>query len=210
MKIFICILIIFFLIILFLLFKKFSVEIKKENDRTVVRVGVKYFKIKIFDSSVKKEKKPETEKKEDMSKSVKPKKKKSFKSIKNRILALKKLYIDEKDFIKMILSQLKSAIEISKFDYSMRFGFGDAAITGIANGFFWNVVTFVINILEKFFEIKKISNIAILPEFTENVFETKYTVEFSGRFYKFIKPTLNIRKFLKRNKKTLDIIKDGE
>lgn len=210
MKIFLIIIAVLLFLILFILFKNFSVEIKTGTGRTQVRIGGKYLKIKFYDSKIDKNKKGNETNIESNSEKQKPKKNNSFKEIKNKILAFKKLYSDEKGFIKSVLSQLKDSIELSKLDYSMHFGFGEAAITGIANGFFWTTITFATGILDKYFETKEISNIALLPEFTEKVFETKLIIEFSGRPYKFIIPLLNIRSFLKRNCETINLIKEGE
>ncbi|OQB15915.1 MAG: hypothetical protein BWY15_00041 [Firmicutes bacterium ADurb.Bin193] len=129
----------------------------------------------------------------------------SFKELTDKYGALKAFYRDEKCEIVSILQEAQRRFDIKKLNFSVDFGFGDAAVTGIASGFLWGCVGGASAFLKKYWELDKKLNIALCPQFTKTCFEMNINLIFYSRPIKMIEIVKRIVRLCKRNRERLSV-----
>ncbi len=82
----------------------------------------------------------------------------------------KDLYYASKGKRKKIYLYAKRHLSVELVDFNVRFGFKDAATTGMSNGAIWGICCSLLSLIDSLFGIKKI-NLQINPDFCNKVFE---------------------------------------
>lgn len=182
-----CIAVILMILLLVILFVKFKIYIKV-NNRTV---RVYLSKIKLYDSSETTENDSVEEKQEFEEK---------YKKMKLVINFIRKVLDDKNDDIVYILKYAKKTVSVKRLDIALDYGFDDAALTGITGGVLWTLVSGVSGFIGKYIDIKKLTNIAIKPYYTEKILDFKLEFVFSVRILHLLKTLRHVKRF----KKTLE------
>ena len=94
----------------------------------------------------------------------------SFKNFKENISDFKEIYDTSKRELKEMLSYVNRHLTISRVDFEIRFGFDNAAVTGISTGAIWSVGSLALKIVDSLVGIKKI-NMQVNPDFNNKIFE---------------------------------------
>ena len=181
----------FFLILLILTILFFSVKLKIKisvvNSQVTVYVG----KIKIKKHAGKEEKETDISGEEKFEK--------EYKSVKQMFNLVVRIFDDKNDDLLYFLKYVKNTFNIKRLDVSLDYGFSEPAVTGIAGGAVWILITNVSALISKYIDIKEFTNIAVKPCYKEKKFEFKmnliFTVKLSCAFFAY--------KRFKRLKKTL-------
>ncbi|MBQ6906892.1 MAG: DUF2953 domain-containing protein [Clostridia bacterium] len=182
------------LIIIFLLFynfKKFKIVLFCQNKKLTIKIGF----IKVVDTSKKgREKNPKR------IKTVQKRKEfgEDYINAKKVILGIRNMLLDKNDDIIYFIRTLKDLVYIKKADFSIDYGFGDAAVTGIFDGILWGLISFTSSFLNKYIDIKNILNIAVKPHYTDKIFEYKSEII----IYVKLKNLIKLLKYINRMKKT--------
>ena len=129
--------------------------------------------------------------------------------LKKILLGIQQLYKNEKTEIMLILKSIRSHIELTNVDLAITYGFGDAAVTGIANGIIWSALTLGLRTVDKLIPIKDIANLALAPKYDKVAFEYKGRIVFKTTLIKFWKEFKKLRKIYTRNKNNIEILKGG-
>ena len=196
---FITIFLILILIPVIALMVSWRVILSYKNSNFIVKIGGNNFQFTVFSS--KKIKKGKNGKYIKIPKT-------SFDTVKQKSLIFKNLFKEEKYEIISILKAFGQKFDIINLNIAINFGFGDAAITGIANGFIWNGVNSIVSFLMKHIDIEDKTNIAIYPNYIESCFEASFEFVFNVRLISFLGIILRVRDFYKRNKNEFDKIKE--
>ena len=195
MILFICIacavLILLSIILFIFLFAKFKFRIFINNKDIKM-----YWKRKLIYDSL--EEYEDDEDSEEESKNVTFENKyKKFKRILNLI---RRILDDKNDDLIYIFKYAKKTISVEKLDVSLDYGFDDAALTGITGGVIWTVISGMCGLVGRFIDIKKFTNIAVKPHYTEEIIDFKLELVFNVSIYNYSKT----KRLIKRFKKTLE------
>ena len=182
-----CIAVILMILLLVILFVKFKIYIKVNNKTVRVYIG----KIKVYDSSEIADNNSVEEKQEVEEK---------YKKMKLVINFIRKVLDDKNDDIVYILKYAKKTVSVKRLDIALDYGFDDAALTGITGGVLWTLVSGVSGFIGKYIDIKKYTNIAIKPYYTEKILNFKLEFVFSVRILHLLKTLRHAKRF----KKTLE------
>ena len=173
----------FLFFVLFILFGKVKFHICIKNNI----IHMYLWKIKVFDSSVKKTNTNDFNDKKFEFK---------YKKFKIIINFFKKLLEDKHDDLIFILKYLNKTFDIKKISVSLDYGFGNAAITGITGGIIWGLISNTCCIIHKYANnIKDVLNIAVKPHYTQQIFEYNIEFVFYVRIVNFIKALKHIKRF---------------
>ena len=127
----------------------------------------------------------------------------SWKDIKNKILAGKNFYNENKAEISSCLGEAGGLVNFSYLNISIKYGFGDAAITGIANAPLWTAIGAVSAVVRKYFDLKGKLNICLNPMFTEQCFNANVYTLFRVRLYSAYKLFKKYEELLKKARAVL-------
>lgn len=186
-----CIILSILLIIsLFIFFLKLKVSIVVENNITKVYL----WKIKVFDSG--KRKKPALPKNVDKDKEFE----KKFKFFKYIFNSFNRILDDKKNDLIFIIKYVKKTVEFKSVDFSLDYGLGNAALTGLSGGIVWGLISNVSGFIGKFIDIKSFTNVAVKPHYTEKVLDYRLKII----IYVSIINLLKTYRHIKRFKKTLE------
>jgi len=125
---------------------------------------------------------------------------KRYKKMKRIINLIRRVLDDKNDDLIYIFKYTKKTFSVEKLDVSLDYGFDDAALTGITGGVIWTVISGVCGLVGRFIDIKKFTNIAVKPHYTENIIDFKLELVFNVSIYNYLKT----KKLIKRFKKTLE------
>lgn len=170
-----------------------------KNNNFIVKIGGNNFQFIVFSSN-----KIKKGKKEKYIKIPKT----SFDKVKQKVLIGKNIFKDEKYEIISILKAFGQKFDIINLNIAVNFGFGDAAITGIANGFIWNGISAIVSFIQKHIDIQNKTNIAVYPNYLESCFEANFELVFNVRLISFLGIILRARDFYKRNQSEFNKIKE--
>ncbi len=170
-----------------------------KNSNFIVKIGGNNFQFTVFSSN--KIKKGKREKYIKIPKT-------SFDIVKQKVLIGKNIFKDEKYEIISILKAFGQKFDIINLNIAVNFGFGDAAITGIANGFIWNGTSAIVSFIQKHIDIQDKTNIAVYPNYLKNCFEANFELVFNVRLISFLGIILRARDFFKRNQSEFNKIKE--
>lgn len=106
----------------------------------------------------------------------------------------------ERPHVQEILRKLNRAIRFTRVDLAVDYGLGDAALTGVANGALWTLISNIVCLLEQYADIRRVTNIALCPNYTESVFGMHLEVKCSFRLCRLISSAWAIYKLQKRVK----------
>ena len=123
-----------------------------------------------------------------------------YKKMKRIINLIRSVLDDKNDDLIYIFRYAKRTVSVEKFDVSLDYGFDDAALTGITGGIIWTVISGVCGLVGRFIDIKKFTNIAVKPHYTEKIIDFKLELVFNVSIYNYLKT----KRLLKRFKKTLE------
>lgn len=196
---FITIFTILILIPLIALMVSWRVILSYKNNIFIVKIGGNNFQFTVFSSD-----KIKKGKKEKYIKIPKT----SFEVVKQKGSIFKNIFKNEKHEIISILKSFGQKFDIINLNISVDFGFGDAAITGIASGFIWNGISAIVSFVKKHIDIEGKTNIAVYPNYIESCFEANCQLVFNVRLISFLGIILRARDFYKRNKSEFDKIKE--
>jgi len=160
-----------------------------------ITIGGKYTYITLYNSA--KSDKNKKDKKEENKDFIKIP---TFDALRKKFSAIKGIYNEEKDEIISILKALNANVQVEKLNFAVTYGFGDAAVTGIANGVIWGGISAASGILFRYFNIKEKTNIAVFPHYTEKCFNIESTFIFDTKLYKSFKIYKRIKLLIQRNK----------
>ena len=196
MILFICIacavLLLILLAILFVvLFAKFKFRVFINNKDIKI-----YWKRKIIYDSM--EEYEDYDDSEEVEKSVIFEKR--YKKMKRIINLIRSVLDDRNDDLIYIFRYAKKTVSVEKLDVSLDYGFDDAALTGITGGVIWTVISGVCGLVGRFIDIKRFTNIAVKPHYTENIIDFKLDLVFNISIYNYLKT----KRLIKRFKKTLE------
>lgn len=185
-----CIAAILLILLLIILFVKFKISVKVNNKTVRVFLG----KIKIYDSTdpVDEEDDEVIDKEEEFEE--------KYRIMKLVINFIRKVLDDKNNDIIYILKYAKKTISVKKLDIALDYGFDDAALTGITGGIIWTLISGVSGFVGRFIDIKKFTNIAVKPYYTEKILDFKLELVFSVRILHLLKTIRHIKRF----KKTLE------
>lgn len=188
-----CVAAVLLILLLLVLFAKLKFSVLLNNELVTVYL----WNFKIYDPLDNK-----NDFKKDLDKKANKDKKfeKKYKKIKRTINFLRKVLDDKNDDIIYILKYIKRTFKIKKLDVSLDYGMGDAAVTGVAGGIIWGLISNICGFINRYIEIKKILNIAITPHYTEQILDYKAEFVFYVRILNLLKTIRHIRRF----KKTLE------
>lgn len=94
----------------------------------------------------------------------------SFENFKENISDFKEIYETSKADLKEMLSYVRRHLSVERVDFEIRFGFDNAAATGISTGAIWGMGSFVLKVIDTLLGIKKI-NMQVNPDFNNKIFE---------------------------------------
>ena len=75
-----------------------------------------------------------------------------------------------KDELREMLAYVRNHVSVNNVDFDIRFGFDNAAATGISTGAIWGMGSFILKVIDSLIGIKKI-NMQVNPDFNNKVFE---------------------------------------
>ena len=125
---------------------------------------------------------------------------KKYKKMKHIINLIRRILDDKNDDLIYIFKYAKKTVSIEKLDVSLDYGFDDAALTGITGGIIWTVISGVCGLVGRFIDIKKFTNIAVKPHYTEKIIDFKLELVFNVSVYNYLKT----KRLINRFKKTLE------
>ncbi len=142
-----------------------GLEITKTADKNDIFLRFKFLKIpfKVRINAKKNKKRVEMDSKIE-------EKKLSFKSFKQNISLLKDIYNTKKQDLKDMLSYTRRHLAVNQVDFEIRFGFDNAAATGISTGAIWGMGSFLLKVIDSLIGINKI-NMQVNPDFNNKIFE---------------------------------------
>ncbi len=123
-----------------------------------------------------------------------------FKDFGARVKIVRALYIVEKPEIIKLLQEAQRLVQVRSFSMSLTYGFGDAAVTGIANGIVWNVINCFVNFAGRYIDLDGKTNIAVSPQYTRSCFDADVCFVFDVRLFQIIGFTGRAKKLFKRLK----------
>ncbi len=183
-----CLLAFVLLLVVLILFLKLKISVMVNNKN----IRVYLWKIKVYDSNNKKPKSLEgkiVDKDESFEK--------KYKGFKYVINTIRRILDDKNDDIVFILKYIKKTFSIKTLDFSLDYGFGDAALTGISGGVIWGVISNISGFIGRFIDIKSFTNIAVKPHYTEKIIDCKVNFVFYLRLLNLIKTYKHIKRFRK-------------
>ena len=185
-----CIVAILLILLLVILFVKFKISVKVNNKIVRIYLG----KIKLYDSMepVDEDEDSDADKEEDFEE--------KYKKMKLVINFIRKVLDDKNNDIIYILKYAKKTVSIKKLDIALDYGFDDAALTGITGGIIWTLISGISGFVGQFIDVKRFTNIAVKPHYTEKVLDFKLEFVFSVRILHLLKTVRHIKRF----KKTLE------
>jgi 5-bromo-4-chloroindolyl phosphate hydrolysis protein len=183
MWIFFTVLCIIILLFIFVIFRKWRITLQYRAGVFTVKAG----KIVIYSSSGKS--------RDDGYIKIP---KANFGEIIKKYKALKLFLKKEKQEIIEILKEADKEHELKSIAVSIVFGFGDAAVTGIANGFIWNVISLAVSLTEKYVNIKDKLNIAVTPDYNKKCFNFDFIIIFDTYFFRMLKISKRAKQLYER------------
>lgn len=132
----------------------------------------------------------------------------SFQNFKENVSDFKELYKTSKDELKEMLSYARKHLSVERVDFEIRFGFDNAAATGISTGAIWGMGSFLLKVVDALLGVKKI-NMQVNPDFNNKIFEIYSKTVLIIKPIHFI---IILRKFVKTYiyiKKKINNIKGG-
>ena len=94
----------------------------------------------------------------------------SFENFRENVSDFKEIYSTSKEELCEMLSYVREHVSVNKVDFNIRFGFDNAAATGISTGAIWGMGSFILKAIDSLIGIKKI-NMQVNPDFNNKVFE---------------------------------------
>ena len=94
----------------------------------------------------------------------------SFENFKENFSDFKEMYQTSKEELKEMLSYTRCHLSVERVDFEIRFGFDNAATTGISTGAIWGMGSFILKVIDTLLGIKKI-NMQVNPDFNNKIFE---------------------------------------
>lgn len=195
MKILISVVLVIFLLILFLLFKNWKVVLILKDGKVKLKIG--------FITAINPDKKNKKKQKEEKYIKIP---KVTLEKVKEKFDGVRNLYKDEKEEISDILKTVAKKADIRQINTAVTYGFGNAAITGMTNGFIWTSVTAVVTVVKRYIDIEKKLNLAVYPEFTKDCFDVYLFVDMRVRIASFLKIAYRAKKLYDKAKKVYKIV----
>ena len=180
------------LIILFLLFKKFIFTILFENNIVVVKLHFWGIDFNVYRLPL--------DKKDHQSEPVTQKKKLSFREIWRKIKKCRRIYRDQKGNFLLILSKAARVAKLHEYNVEIDYGFGNAAITGIAYGAIYGVAVAADTVFRNSFGYQADSALRVKPNYNDNKFMINSKFVASVRIISLIKLCLYSLKIYQREK----------
>lgn len=181
-----------FIILLFVASGLMCVVLETSFKENKFFFSVSIFKIKIFDSSKRKEKPVKaSEKKND--------EKKDF----DVPGFLKERYQEIIADIKSVMIRLKKKVICEHFLFDMHFSMKDAALTGETCGILWGIIGMLLPVLDLGFTFKKNPEINITPHFENPMLSVVYEGIYKIRICHIIYIGLSVLNKLKKYKKAV-------
>lgn len=187
MKLFLIIIAVVILLLCFVLFVPQTIKISLNNGK----IKIWFSKIKVFDSTKKKR-----EKKKEKSNFVKIP---TIKGVVNIVKSSIDVYFKEKDEVVFILKELVDNAILTKCKIAINFGTGNAALTGMAYGFGWNLITFIYSTVLKLDQKENVS-IAFTADYENLVFDNNIELTLKVKVFKDLLLLIRAYKVYKRIK----------
>ena len=130
----------------------------------------------------------------------------SIEQVKEKFDGVKELYKNEKEEIVYILKQTAKKADVRQINAAVTYGFGNAAITGMTNGFIWTAVTAVVAVVKQYIDIEKKMNLAVYPEFSKDCFDVYLFLEMRLRVVNFLRIALRAKKIYEKAKHIYKIV----
>lgn len=179
------------IIILLIMLAKLKISVIIENK--IIRIYV--FRIKVFDYE-----NSSTEQTEKTGRQKDKEFENKYKGFKQAVNLVRRVFDDKNDDIIYILKHIRRTFCVKRFDISLDYGFGDAAVTGITGGAIWLVISNAAAFVSKYADISKCLNIAVKPHYEEKIINFKVNFVFTARLYHLLQTlrlVLRFRKTLK-------------
>jgi len=145
---------------------QFGIEIKRTSHINKSLLYFKLFGIPIR-IPIKSQTKSENKKQKKKQRSESPI---TFENFRENISDFKEIYSTSKEELKEMLSYVRKHLSVSSIDFDIRFGFDNAAATGISTGAIWGMGSFILKVIDSLVGIKKI-NMQVNPDFNNKVFD---------------------------------------
>lgn len=145
---------------------QFGIEIKRTSKINKSLLYFKLFGIPIR-IPIKPQAKNENKKQKKKQRSESPV---TFENFRENVSDFKEIYNTSKSELKEMLSYVRKHVSVKNVDFDIRFGFDNAAATGISTGAIWGMGSFILKVIDSLIGIKKI-NMQVNPDFNNKVFE---------------------------------------
>lgn len=145
---------------------QFGLEIIKTANKNKNLLYVKIFGIPVK-IPLKPASRDEDKKQKDKQRTESPL---SFENFKENVSDFKEIYDTSKAELKEMLSYARHHLSVERVDFEIRFGFDNAAATGISTGAIWGMGSFLLKVVDALLGIKKI-NMQVNPDFNNKIFE---------------------------------------
>lgn len=192
MWIFIVLVLSVILVLIFFALCNWRIEITYQDGELTIKAG----RLKLFSTADKK--KPQK---------PKPKKEIKLEHIKTALIEARDVYKQEKYEIISLLKESSRMFDYKVFNVSVNFGFGDAAVTGIANGVVWSGITGMVTLLKRYIDIENKTNIAVYPNYTQACFDVDSCLVLETRIIRFLSIAPRAKKLYERNKEKISNIR---
>ncbi|MEE1043036.1 MAG: DUF2953 domain-containing protein [Clostridia bacterium] len=120
----------------------------------------------------------------------------NYKKFKFIINFITKILDDKNDDLLYILKYAGKTVDVKRFDVSLDYGFGDAALTGITGGIIWGLISNICAFLDRYIDINNYANVAVKPYYTEKIFEFNSEFVFSVRIFYLMKLLKHFKRFV--------------
>lgn len=172
------------LILLFVLCGKIKICLSANKNFFCIYI----WKIKVYDSS----KKIKSKSNKHIDNNFENK----YKKFKLVINFFRKLLDDKNDDFVFGLKYIFKTFDIKEISLSLDYGFGNAAVTGIAGGIIWGLISNTCCIIDKYANnIKEVLNIAVKPHYTEQILEYNIKMVLYVKIFSLIKALKHIKRF---------------
>lgn len=177
-------------ILVFLLYSPLRITVEYRNQKLAIEFRCRFLKWRTKDSNFKKRKNGESA----------PQDKENMPGILERLTTFRKSYDGVKDIVDEVLDLVKNRAEFSGIFIRIKYGTGEAALTGMIYGAIWTLVGNIYSFLCRFFRIE-FPELELEPVFGGKAFEIEAEGIITTRLVHIITAGLRSLRLYLKNKK---------
>jgi len=130
----------------------------------------------------------------------------TFKEVLSTISKIKELYKVEKPNVSLALKEIRTNINILNYDGALFFGFGNAAITGLASVPIKAFVSAIRSIFNRTLSLDGLGEFSVTPVYDKKTFEIKFSLLINFKLYKLLILIIFLYKLYKSEKEVIQKI----